>query len=180
MLPWTGAEDVPAAESMETGLNLKVLDGSKIRLLKRWRVTALVSAVLTVALSAPAAVAAIGTIEAHVVKLRNDHGQVMCTLFSPSDKFPEESRGGMTIAVPIKNRQAICKFKNVPYGNYAIVAFHDENLDGKFNQNWLGLPQEGFGFSDNPGTLRKPTFNDAKFTIGQPLVQVTIELNYWF
>ena len=82
--------------------------------------------------------------------------------------------------VPIENKQAMCRFKDVGYGTYAIVAFHDENHDGEFNQNWLGMPKEGFGFSDNPGTLRKPAFDDAKFDIDQPVVQVTIKLNYWF
>ena len=86
----------------------------------------------------------------------------------------------MTIAVPIQQEQATCRFKDVRYGNYAIVAFHDENHDGEFNQNWLGLPKEGFGFSDNPSTLRKPVFNDAKFVVDQPVVKVTIKLNYWF
>ncbi len=149
--------------------------------LEKWRVVALLGAVLTVAISpAPKARAGIGTIEAHIVKLRSNHGQVICTLFTPADGFPDQSRKGMTMAVPIANRQATCSFKNVRYGNYAIVAFHDENHDGEFNQNWLGMPKEGFGFSDNPGTLRKPAFNDAKFKVGQPVVQVTIKLNYWF
>jgi uncharacterized protein (DUF2141 family) len=156
-------------------------NGRQITLLKKWRLAMLLSAVLTVAIRpAPMASAGTGTIEAHVVKLRNNHGQVVCTLFTPSDKFPDQSHEGMTVAVPIKNRQATCHFKNVQYGNYAIVAYHDENHDGKFNQNWLGLPKEGFGFSDNPGTLRKPTFNDAKFNVDQSVVQVTIKLNYWF
>ena len=86
----------------------------------------------------------------------------------------------MTKAVPIENKRATCRFANLLYGDYAIVAFHDENHDGDFNQNWLGLPKEGFGFSDNPGTLKKPAFNNAKFVVDQPLVTVTIKLNYWF
>jgi uncharacterized protein (DUF2141 family) len=86
----------------------------------------------------------------------------------------------MTIAVPIRNKQATCDFKNVPYGNYAIVAFQDENRDGEFNQNWLGMPKEGFGFSDNPSTLRKPVFSDAEFNVDKPVVQLMIKLNYWF
>jgi len=148
---------------------------------RKWRLAALLSAILTVAIpAAPKASARSSTIEAHVVRLRNNHGQVICTLFTPSDKFPDRSHKGMTIAVPIENKQATCRFKNVRYGNYAIVAFHDENHDGDFNQNWLGLPKEGFGFSDNPGTLRKPVFDDARFIVGQPIVQITIELNYWF
>jgi len=156
-------------------------NGRQITPLKKWWFAMLLNAVVAVAIHpAPMASAGIGTIEAHVVRLRNNQGQVICTLFTSSDRFPEQSHKGMTIEVPIKNRQATCHFRNLPYGNYAIVAFHDENHDGEFNQNWLGLPKEGFGFSNNPGTLRKPAFNDAKFSVDQPAVQVTIELNYWF
>jgi uncharacterized protein (DUF2141 family) len=140
-----------------------------------------VSALLTFTIwTKLAASAPIGTINVHVVRLRNDHGQVICTLFTPSDKFPDQSHKGMTIAVSIQNRHATCHFKTVPYGNYAVVAFHDENRDGEFNQNWLGMPKEGFGFSGNPGLLKKPVFNDAKFVVDHPLVNVTINLNYWF
>jgi uncharacterized protein (DUF2141 family) len=166
---------------METGSNLLIANRNKITRLKKWRLVAFLMAVLTAGICpAPIATAdGIGTIEAHIVRLRNNHGQVICTLFTPSDKFPDQSHKGMTIAVPIKDSQATCTFKNVRYGDYAIVAFHDENHDGEFNQNWLGMPKEGFGFSDNPGLLRKPTFNDAKFNVDQPVVQITIKLNYW-
>jgi uncharacterized protein (DUF2141 family) len=154
---------------------------NQIASLKKWRLVALLGAVLTIAISpASKAGTSIATIEAHLVRLRNNHGQVICTLYTPSDRFPERSHKGMTMAVPIENRQATCRFRNVQYGDYAIVAFHDENHDGEFNQNWLGMPEEGFGFSDNPGTLRKPTFDDAKFVVDQLVVQVTIKLNYWF
>ena len=150
-------------------------------MLKRRRVAALLGAVVSIAIcTAPRASLSVGVINAHVVKLRNNHGQVICTLFTPSDKFPDHSHKGMTVTVPIQNKVATCSFKNVHYGNYAIVAFHDENHDGEFNQNWLGMPKEGFGFSENPGTLKKPAFDDAKFTLDQPAVEVTIRLNYWF
>jgi uncharacterized protein (DUF2141 family) len=126
-----------------------------------------------------AASGGVGTIDAQVTRLRNGHGEVVCTLFTPSDRFPERSHKGMTIEVPIQGNHATCRFKDVPYGDYAIVAFHDENHDGEFNQNWLGLPKEGFGFSNNPGTLKKPVFSDAKFTVDRPVLVVTIKLNYW-
>jgi len=142
---------------------------------------AVLAAVVAIAIwPEPMTAAAISLIEAHVVRLRNSRGQVICTLFTPSDRFPDQSHKGMTLSVPIRNEQATCRFKNVQYGVYAIVAFHDENHDGEFNQNWLGIPKEGFGFSENPGILKKPVFNDAKFVVGQPIVEVTIKLNYWF
>lgn len=122
----------------------------------------------------------VGMIDAHITRLRNNHGQVICTLFTPSDQFPEQSHKGMTVKVPIQNDRATCRFKDVGYGDYAIVAFHDENRDGQFNQNLLGMPKEGFGFSQNPVMLKKPVFGDAKFTVAQPLVNVTIRLNYLY
>jgi uncharacterized protein (DUF2141 family) len=154
--------------------------GKQIPVLKRL-FSLLLSTLVTLAIFAqPAPSRTVGTIEARIVGLRNDHGQVICTLFTPTDRFPDRSHKGMTIAVPIQNNHATCRFKDVRYGNYAIVAFHDENHDGEFNQNWLGMPKEGFGFSDNPGTLRKPVFDDAKFKLEQLLIDVTIKLNYWF
>jgi uncharacterized protein (DUF2141 family) len=162
---------------MEMGSNLLIANRGKTTRLKKWALVALLTAVICPALMATAG--GIGTIEAHIVRLRNNHGQVICTLFTPSDKFPDQSHKGMTIAVPIKDSQATCSFKSVRYGDYAIVAFHDEYNDGTFHQNWLGMPTEGFGFSDDPSLLRKPTFNDARFNVGQPVVQITIKLNYW-
>ena len=120
------------------------------------------------------------TIDATIPNLRNDHGQVMCTLFNTPDGFPEHSKHAVTIAVPIQDTHATCRFEHVTYGTYAIVSFHDENHDGEFNQNWLGMPQEGFGFSDNPSALKKPSFDDAKFTVAKPEVAIDIKMNYWF
>jgi uncharacterized protein (DUF2141 family) len=163
---------------MERGLNFA--NPGKITRPKKWKLAALLAAILTAAaVPAPMASVGISTIEAHVAKLRNNQGQVICTLFAQSDKFPDHSRKGMTIAVPIQNQQATCNFANIQYGDYAIVAYHDENHDGNFNQDWLGMPQEGFGFSGNPGILKKPTFNYARFNVAQPRVQITIKLNYW-
>ena len=151
--------------------------------LKTLRLALFLGLAFALALAAPTARpagAGLGAIEAKIVRLRNNSGQVICTLFSPSDKFPDQRRKGMTIAVPIENKRATCRFASLPYGDYAIVAFHDENRDGNINQNWLGMPKEGFGFSNNPRTLRKPAFNDAKFVVDQSLIHITIKLNYWF
>lgn len=150
-----------------------------IKLLKRSLGLLMVALLTLVSFANPAASLGIGSVDVHVIMLRNGHGQVICTLFNPSDQFPDKSHKGMTIAVPIQGNQATCAFKHVPYGDYAIVAFHDENRDGEFNQNWLGMPKEGFGFSNNPGTLKKPVFSDARFTVDQPVVHITIRLNYW-
>jgi uncharacterized protein (DUF2141 family) len=131
--------------------------------------------------AAKATEAKTGTIDARIVNLRNDHGQVVCTLYKSAIGFPENSQGSVTIAVPIKGADAACVFNGLAYGSYAMVAFHDENHDGKFNRNWLGMPLEGFGFSNNPTVrVRAPTFDETKFPVDKREQSISIRLNYWF
>ncbi len=56
-------------------------------------------------------------------------------------------------------------FKNLPAGDYAVLVTHDENDNGKLDTNLLGIPVEGYGFSNNPQVMRKPTFEEARFTV---------------
>ena len=53
-----------------------------------------------------------------------------------------------------------------PKGEYAIALWHDENNDGKLNKNWLGMPTEGYGFSNNVfGAFGPPDYEECTFKI---------------
>lgn len=48
-------------------------------------------------------------------------------------------------------------------GFYAVAVYHDVNADHKFNRTVLGLPAEGFGFSnDAPTKVGLPAFADTR------------------
>jgi uncharacterized protein (DUF2141 family) len=54
--------------------------------------------------------------------------------------------------------------QDLPAGNYAIASYHDENGNGKLDTNALGMPEEGYGFSnDARGTFGPPKFSEAVF-----------------
>lgn len=42
---------------------------------------------------------------------------------------------------------------------------HDENGNGKLDTNAVGMPIEGYGFSNNPRVMRKATFDEAAFAV---------------
>jgi len=42
-----------------------------------------------------------------------------------------------------------CEFPGVAAGTYAVSAFHDENSNGKLDRNFMGIPREGVGASNN-------------------------------
>ncbi|HGM5960334.1 TPA: DUF2141 domain-containing protein [Stenotrophomonas maltophilia] len=56
-------------------------------------------------------------------------------------------------------------FKGVPAGSYAVLLTHDENDNGKLDTNLVGMPVEGYGFSNNPQVMRKPTFDEASVDV---------------
>jgi uncharacterized protein (DUF2141 family) len=68
----------------------------------------------------------------------------------------------------------------VPPGRYAVQAFHDENGDGRLNTNWLGIPREGVGFSnDAMAHLTIPRFAKAAFDHGTAAQKVPVTIRYF-
>ena len=55
---------------------------------------------------------------------------------------------------------------DLPEGIYAIALFVDANKNLKIDKNFLGIPKEQFGFSNNAmGKLSAPSFEQAKFEV---------------
>lgn len=56
--------------------------------------------------------------------------------------------------------------KDLPLGDYAISLFHDKNSDGICNRNFMGIPKEPYGFSNNfKPQFSAPKFKDCKFVL---------------
>lgn len=65
--------------------------------------------------------------------------------------------------VKVEKENQLVIFDKVPAGRYAIAVFHDEDLNGKLNTNPVGIPKEGYGFSNNPKVPGRPKFEQAAF-----------------
>jgi uncharacterized protein (DUF2141 family) len=70
-------------------------------------------------------------------------------------------------------------FSNLQPGRYAVIAFHDENSNGKLDKNALGVPTEPYAFSNNvQGFLGPPTFDKAAIAINNRDMEVHLTLIY--
>jgi uncharacterized protein (DUF2141 family) len=124
-------------------------------------------------------VAAAVTVTVTVTGLRNNKGVVYCKLHDRRTTFPSRKHASIrpTKARPA-NRQAVCTYINIPKGRYAVVIAHDENGNGKIDTNFIGIPKEGYGFSNNVRPfLSAPSFNSAGFPVTGD-VTVTIRVIY--
>ena len=113
--------------------------------------------------------------------LRNDNGSVRCSLYDNAEGFPTDQKHvvARVRAVP-KDKGATCTFKSPKRGQkYAAVIHHDENDDGVFQRGALGMPLEGYGFSNNVRpVLSAPSFEACQFSFGGGQTSLTINARY--
>ena len=67
-------------------------------------------------------------------------------------------------------------FTDLTPGKYAVRLMHDENDNGKLDSNVVGMPTEGYGFSNNPMVMRPATFEEASFEVLEAGATITIAL----
>ncbi|MFZ7126701.1 MAG: DUF2141 domain-containing protein [Desulfobacterales bacterium] len=116
-----------------------------------------------------------------IVNIRNSTGTIGCALFESSAGFPVEFLRFATkiIVLKIEDTQARCDLVDIPPGTYALAVIHDENMNGKMDINWLGIPREGYGFSnDAKAPLGPPLFSAAEFPYHGQVMTMSIRLHY--
>lgn len=85
----------------------------------------------------------------------------------------------MLMVIKIREEEARCDFEDIPPGTYAIAVIHDENMNGKLDTNWLGIPTEGYGFSnEEKGGAGVPSFSNASFPYDGHDLELNIGLHY--
>ncbi len=121
------------------------------------------------------------TLELTITDVRSDDGRVRVALYDQAERFPKGSGWSEIREVEIHHGVARAIFRSLPEGTYAIAFFHDENDNGKFDQGFLGVPLEGFGFSrDAKVVLGPPKFEEAALTLNAigPRVQARARMRY--
>jgi len=116
-----------------------------------------------------------GQLTVIIMGLENDEGKVKIGLFDSKNSYTgdgEPFRGNLVV---IKDRKAECTFDGIPYGTYAIKLYHDKNGNGELDTNFMGVPQEKYGFSNNASGLLGPAkWDDAKFVFNAKSMSMEI------
>lgn len=108
-------------------------------------------------------------IEASITGIRSKNGQIVLSVYKDDESFQKEKPmlvkkykktmapdGSMTIHIQLEK------------GVYGIAFLDDENNDSEMNYSFIGMPKEGFGFSNYEFKgMSKPKFEQFKFTLNQ-------------
>jgi uncharacterized protein (DUF2141 family) len=144
----------------------------------------LLAALLALA-AAPAEPACTGTPSAtrllvRVENVKSNRGLVAVTLYTDVRRKFLAKRGSLYVGrVPARQgRTEICIHVPRP-GIYAIAVYHDADSDRSFDRTGLGLPAEGFGFSNNPPTfLGLPNFGSVRIPVPRSGTRTLVRLKY--
>lgn len=111
--------------------------------------------------------------------LRSGDGKVHVALFDRPETFPKKKELLVDAVVPAKPGGVRIVFRNLMPGTYAAATYHDENGNGAFDQGFLGVPLEGYAFSNGAmGFLSAPGFEDAAIPVDQSGAEIVIRLGY--
>ena len=98
--------------------------------------------------------------------LENLDGDLAIVMNNSSEQFISNTEWYKDTTVDVNSDNMIILIKDIIAGTYAVSLFHDQNSNGELDLNFFNIPEEGFGFSNNPTILfSQPDFNDCKFII---------------
>jgi uncharacterized protein (DUF2141 family) len=115
-----------------------------------------------------------------VQALKNGRGQVAVALFASASGFPQRERAIRGELARIEGGRSQVTFRALRPGTYAVAILHDENENAKMDFNFLGMPLEGYGFSNDVSALfGPPSFERAAFRLLPRPSAVSITARYF-
>jgi uncharacterized protein (DUF2141 family) len=111
--------------------------------------------------------------------LRSALGQVRIALWAGPEGFTDADAAIVETGQPARSGEVRFTIPGLAPGRYAVASYHDENGNGKFDQTWIGLPDEGLGFSNGAWIgFGAPAFDEAAVEISEKNRVIAVTLRY--
>jgi uncharacterized protein (DUF2141 family) len=118
------------------------------------------------------------TMTIEVANISNTDGQLVVTAYDSKKAWLKKPFSSKSIELTEQHADGtatICM--DFPPGNYAIHIYHDLDMNGKMKANFIGIPKEPTGVSnDAKGKFGPPKFKDAAVSIGDDDLSIPIRL----
>ena len=111
----------------------------------------------------------------HITGFENSNGIAKVALVNSKDNY-NATTPFKGFNFEIINNEVI-KTINLPFGEYAIKVYHDENSNNELDTRIFGIPVERYGFSNNArGTFGPPEYEEALFKLDSPKKEIPITI----
>lgn len=109
-----------------------------------------------------------GNLTINIDGIRNAEGRILIFLYDEAQNYLDEEQALKACQIEVTGETSSITLKDLPYGEYSVSLFHDENKDAICNMNFIGIPKEGYAFSRNyVPSFRAPKFEETKFKLDE-------------
>ena len=104
-------------------------------------------------------------------------GDAYIAIYRASDDFPVFGKQFKGKTSTIAGTTSKVVFSNIPSGSYAVAVYHDKNNNNVLDKNYLGIPTEAYGFSNNARrTFSAPSFSEAAVVVNNSkTINITVK-----
>ena len=115
-----------------------------------------------------------------IQNVRASQGLIALTLYADDSRRFLARRGALYVGrVPARAPVTRACIHLPSPGTYALAIYHDADANRRFNRSAIGLPAEGYGFTNNPGTLfGLPSFRSVRLAVPRTNTSTTIRMRY--
>lgn len=122
-------------------------------------------------------------LEIEICGIRSEKGQILMSLYNSPEQFPRNPTselGGVTVKKDkIINGRLKHTIKGLKPGMYVLSLLDDENFSGDIDYTKIGIPTEGYGFSNNVKPfLSPPPYRKCLFEIKEGQNKIRINVQY--
>ena len=118
-----------------------------------------------------------GTLVVRVTGIGSEKAAVRIALFNFEQTWLNDAVAMNKTVLEGETPEREWRVENLPSGEYGVAVFLDKNRDGKLNRNFLGIPREPYGFSNNARRAVGPAYwKDAKFAVAAEEKVIAIEV----
>lgn len=109
-----------------------------------------------------------------------NRGTLRIALFNSEAGFADDEPYYGTSEVVSGRKEISISVSDLPSGTYALAAFHDRNGNEKLDRNIFGVPNEAYGFIQEPASKwRAPRWEEISLEIGDQDLEVQVEIKKW-
>ncbi|MBA6151332.1 DUF2141 domain-containing protein [Gelidibacter maritimus] len=102
----------------------------------------------------------------HVKNIKSLKGEIIIGVFNTDKDFLKDGVAIKNYTISVDEVNETIVINDLPKGEYALSLYHDENSDNECNRNFLGIPKEAYGFSNNvKPKFSAPSYEECKFML---------------
>ena len=113
--------------------------------------------------------------------IKEARGQIFVAVYDRADSYMSPEKARAVRILPVSREGTLnCSFPELGPGTYAVSCFHDVNGNGTMDTNFLGIPTEPYGASNNARPkFRAPNWNETRFEWRKDAAGISIRLEKW-